>query len=170
MKEVLASRNKINILLLVLTFVASIIGVKLQRLIRGNIYLNFNLVQLIYVVVSIVLHELLHAVGHIFISGAPRESIEFGFNIKHMAAYCYCNNFEISKSGYIKSLLLPNVFLTLITLIILFFTDNILWSIIFGLMFSSGAGDYYMVYLLSKYKNNAKFIDHPSLPGFYVIE
>lgn len=44
------------------------------------------------------------------------------------------------------------------------------WSFVASFVISSGAGDYYMAYLVSKYKNNAEFVDHPTEPGFYVIE
>lgn len=47
---------------------------------------------------------------------------------------------------------------------------NLFWTLIAGLVIASGTGDYYMIYLVSKYPKGTKFMDHPTEPGFYVIE
>lgn len=169
-KEVIINIIKANILCIVLFFISFILLAMLQAHLHTEYYFKPNWLSLIYMILLIPIHEGLHAMGFLLLSKAPKENVKFGIHKQYYMPYCHCSNFENTKFGYISTMMLPNIILTTTTIIILFFTNNIYWSLVAGLVVSSGAGDYYMAYLVSKYKNTAKFIDHPTEPGFFVIE
>lgn len=169
-KEIIADIKKANILCIILFFLSFILLAIFQASLYEEYYFKFTWLSLVYIITIIPLHELLHAVGFLIFSKAPKDSVKFGFHKQYYMPYCHCSNFENTKSGYIATMMLPNIILSLITFAILFFTNNIFWSFVASFVISSGAGDYYMAFLVSKYENNAEFVDHPTEPGFYVIE
>lgn len=170
MKEkVIINIKKSYILSIILFFVAAIIGAMIQISVRDNFYISFNWIGIIFLIIVIPVHEGLHALGFIFLSKAPKENVEFGIHKEYLVPYCHCSNYENAKSGFLKVLLLPNVVLSIISVAILLFVDNVFWSLVLGCVVSSGTGDFHMAYIVSTYGHNAKFIDHPTEPGFYVI-
>lgn len=169
-KEVIVDMKKANIVSIVLFIISFVLLAMLQMRLHTNYYFKPTWLSLMYIILVIPLHEGLHAVGFLLLSKAPKENVKFGFHKQYYMPYCHCANFENTKFGYISTMMLPNIILTIISVVILFFTNNLFWSLIASSVISSGAGDYYMAYLVSKYKNTAKFIDHPNEPGFFVIE
>lgn len=169
-KEIIIDMKKVGILKIVILIITFIVLAMFQMWLYQECYFKFNWLSLIYIILVIPLHEGLHAVGFLLLSKAPRDSVKFGFHKEYLAPYCHCSNFENTKFGYISSMLLPNIILTIVSIVILLFTSNIYWSLVAGFVISSGAGDYYMAYLVSKYSKGIKFIDHPTEPGFFVIE
>lgn len=169
-KEVIVDIRKAYILSIVLFFIPFIALAMLQVHLHTEYYFRPSWLSLIYIILVIPLHEGLHAIGFLVFSKAPRESVKFGFHKEYLTPYCHCSNFENTKFGYISTMMLPNIILIIISVEILFLTNNLFWSLIAAFVISSGAGDYYMAYLVSKYKNTTKFIDHPTEPGFFMIE
>lgn len=169
-KEVTINFRKVNIIYIVLFIASFILLAILQIYLHTEYYFRPTWLSLIYMILVIPVHEGLHAVGFLIFSKAPKDSVEFGFHKQYYMPYCHCRNFENTKFGYISTMMLPNIILITITIVILFFTNNIYWSLVASLIISSGTGDYYMASLVSKYKDTAKFIDHPTKPGFYVVE
>lgn len=169
MKEIIVDLRKINITYL-LTLVGTLLTSILIIVIKNNIvYFKWNWIIILSFLSVIIFHEVIHAVGFIIFAKVPIDKVKFGFHKQYYVPYCSADG-VISKFGYISALLLPNILLGSIGLIYLFFTNNFLWSIFVTWIVASGSGDYYMLYLVSKYNNKSKFMDHPTEPGFFVIE
>ncbi|MCF6466328.1 DUF3267 domain-containing protein [Clostridium sp. Cult2] len=169
-KEVIINIKKVNIICIILFFTSFALLAIFQISLHTEYYFKPSWIALVYIILVIPAHEGLHAIGFMLLSKAPKVNIKFGLHKKYFMPYCHCSNFENTKFGYISSMLLPNIILTIITIAIIFFTSNIYWSLVSSFVVSSGAGDYYMAYLVLKYPNTERFIDHPTEPGFYVIE
>lgn len=162
--------KKVNITYISSLLISFVISFFIQRKIYNHLFFKFNWIGIIYIAIIIVIHEGLHALGFIILAKAPRDKVKFGFHKQYFTPYCACNDCLITKFGYISTLLLPSVILGIVTVIFLFFTNNIFWSIICGWVVASGSGDYYMAYLVSRYESHVKFMDHPKEPGFFVLE
>jgi len=168
-KEVVINIIWSNILSAWIFIFISVASILFQESINSNVFLNVSWLRIVYIFAIIVLHEYLHSLGFRYFAKAPKKNIKFGFNKKYLAPYCSCNDFEMDKMGYLYSIFLPNIVLSLSVLMLVILSKNLFWSIFLGFVVSAGAGDYYMAYLVSKYDKNVKFIDHPTKPGFFVI-
>ena len=169
MKEIIVDLRKINITYLI-TLVGTIITSILIIIIKNStVYFRWEWIIIPIFISVIILHEAIHAVGFIIFAKVPIEKVKFGFHKQYYVPYCSADGI-ISKFGYLAALLLPNILLGSIGLISLFYTNNVLWSIFVSWLVASGSGDYYMLRLVSKYNSNSRFMDHPTEPGFFVIE
>jgi hypothetical protein len=118
-------------------------------------------------IVSVVIHELLHALGYV-LSGAARRDIAFGFHWKALLPYAHCK-IPLSVSAYRFSGALPGVLLGVIPAVggILFQID---WLTLYGaVMLCGAAGDMLILRLTLSVPPDALIVDHPSKPGFMVI-
>ena len=168
-KEIILDLKKVNIIGIVTFLIAYLLSIKLQLLLHSDYYFKFSWISILYLVAIIFLHEGLHGIGFRFIAKAPANKVKFGIVKKYLMPYCSCSNYEITKTQYIVTMLLPNIILSIVTFIILLSNSNLFWSIILCWVVSSGAGDYYMAFLVSKYPKGTKFMDHPTQPVFYII-
>lgn len=125
--------------------------------------------MILYIVSIVFAHEGLHGVGFRYIGKASWENINYGV-YKYLMPYCICKDLIMSKRQYIGIMLLPNIVLSGLTLVIMFKSYNLFWTLIAAFVISSGIGDYFMVAEVSKYTIGARFQDHPMKPGFYVYE
>ena len=170
MKEVIADLKKVNITYISSLLISFVISFFIQKKIYSRLFFKFNWIGIIYIIVIIVIHEGLHGLGFIILAKAPRNKVKFGFHKQYFTPYCACNDYPMTKFGYISTLLLPSIIIVIATAAILFSTSNIFWSIVFSWVVASGSGDYYMAYLVSTYESRVKFMDHPKEPGFFVLE
>ena len=169
MKEIIIDLRKINKTYLI-SFLTTIVVAILMLIIKTSpIYFKWRWIVLLFIVAVIILHEAIHAIGFILFAKVPLNKVKFGFHRQYYVPYCSAEGI-MSKFGYIAALLLPNIVLGSIGIISLYFTNNAIWSIFVAWLIASGSGDYYMLILVSKYNRYTRFIDHPSEPGFFVME
>lgn len=163
----LKAASKVGIYLQVfVTFILILFKMIFQN---SGLFFKFTLGILIYSIVFIFAHELLHGIGFKIFCNAPWKDIRYGFDKRYFTPYCSCN-LVIDRNRFIGVILLPTIIIGIITLIITYYSRNLFWTLTAGFVFSGGAGDIYMVYEISKYPNICKFKDHPSEPGFIVYD
>ena len=126
-KEVIIDMKKAGIINIAIFIIAFILSAMLQVYLHAEYCFKLSWLSLVYVILIIPAHEGIHAIGFLLLSRAPRDSVEFGFHKEYFAPYCHCSNFENTKFGYISSMMLPNIILTIVSVVILFFTANICW-------------------------------------------
>jgi hypothetical protein len=118
------------------------------------------------ILIGVILHELLHAIGWMVIGKVKWHDIEFG--IMSLTPYAHCK-VPVSASTYRIGILLPGIVLGLIPGWIGCIVNNG-WLVAFGLvMFVSAAGDLMVYWLIRDLPSSAQVLDHPSEVGCQVI-
>lgn len=125
---------------------------------------------IVYTILSIFAHELLHGLGFKIFCKAPWENIRFGFHKKYKVPYCSCRDLSHGRNKFIEVILLPTIINGIITLIIAYYSNNLFWTYVMAFIISGGAGDIYMAYGVLKDPIGYKYMDHPTEPGYIVYE
>jgi hypothetical protein len=129
----------------------------------------FRLIVLVPVaVVSIVLHELLHAAGFVLFGRLPWSAVEFGIHWKALAPFAHCKT-AMPASVYRASVVLPAVVLGVVPysmgLLI-----GLAWLSGFGvLMLVAAVGDLIVLWVTRRVAGDTRVIDHPRRPGCWVL-
>lgn len=170
-KTVYLDLKKARILsvLMILSITAILFYFKIRYQVIG-LYFKIEIYPIVYMLVSIVFHELLHGVGFVIFCKAPWENIRFGFHKLYKVPYCSCRDLTHERNGFIGVILLPTIINGIITLAIAYYSQNLLWTYIVAFVISGGAGDIYMAYDVLKYSKDYKYMDHPTEPGYIVYE
>ena len=130
--------------------------------------INFKMIAGIYLFLflSIILHELIHAAIFLVFCKNKKNSVKIGFKKELLTPYCYCRE-KLKLWQYAIGIIGPCIFLGIIPYIIAMFYKNVLILFLGGLNIAAAAGDILILYLLIKYgKINAWVRDHPIECGF----
>ena len=122
---------------------------------------------LIAMLFYLLIHEIFHAIGY-SLYARNKNNIKIGITLEKGVFYAACQEL-ISKQGILVSLMMPLVFLSLITFPIglIFHLD---WLIILSIVNFSGAiGDMLMFVLILKCPNDVEYIDYDNSVGAYLI-
>lgn len=150
---------------IIITALLMYIKIKYQGI---RLVLEIKLHIFIYLILFIFAHEVLHGVGFKIFCKAPWQNIKYGFHKEYRVPYCTCRDLMHKRTNFIGVLLLPTIVLGIITLIITYYSKNLLWIFITAYVFSGGSGDIYMAFDVMKYSKSYKFTDHPTEPGYIV--
>lgn len=167
-KEVIVDIKKLNKFYIAIQLLSMLILMLVRIKLKPVLTLRAKWYMVTYILFIFFIHEVLHGIGFKFIGKAKWEDIKIGFHKKLIAPFCTCKDLVMTKNQYIGVTLLPNIVLSILTLLIMIKSDNLFWSFIAGYVIGSGAGDYYMVIEAMKYPDDARFQDHPTEPGFYI--
>lgn len=126
-----------------------------------------NIIVLTVILLGIVLHELLHALGWVFFTKHGVRSIKFGFMVKMLTPYCHCRE-PLKWSHYVIGALLPGVVLGLFPAIIAIFIGN--FALLgLGLFFILAAMGDVMIFAKLLHEDRDSLIeDHPTEAGYFV--
>jgi hypothetical protein len=128
-----------------------------------------SLTGMVYFLVGIVLHELLHGLGWVVFGRKSLRSLQFGVMWKYLAPYAHCNE-PVKVSAYRVGIILPGIVIGIIPGIYGLITGHLGW-IIFGILFTWGAiADFIMWWILRKLAPDDLVIDHPKEVGCYVLK
>lgn len=130
--------------------------------------INFKMIARIYLFLflSIILHELIHAAIFLVFCKNKKNSVKIGFKKELLTPYCYCRE-KLKLWQYAIGIIGPCIFLGIIPYIIAMFYKNVLILYLGGLNIAAAAGDILILYLLIKYgKIDAWVRDHPIECGF----
>jgi hypothetical protein len=121
----------------------------------------------ISLLLSIVIHELIH--GFFFGLFAPHHysSIEFGILWRSLNPYCYCAE-PVSRIQYLVALLMPGFVLGTCIGAIAIWAHSATWLVFSIVSYFSASGDFMVAYKLIRFHPNeqeALFLDHPNQPG-----
>ncbi len=131
-----------------------------------DIDLGIPFISLPIFIIGMIAHELLHALPVVVAHGY--KSVKVGVRIEALMPYCHYK-ITLTKWLYATSTLLPAIMLGAVPLIVGYLTTNFFIAFFGGFMLSAGSVDLYMFYKMLKYPKDAKFVDHPTEPGFNVI-
>jgi pimeloyl-ACP methyl ester carboxylesterase len=118
---------------------------------------------------SIVVHELLHAIGYIYVGKARWSEVKFGFSWRGLAPYAHCHA-VMNMSAYRVAVMLPGIVLG-ITPAIVGLVVGSYWLTFFGAVMVMAAGGDLAVLLATRgVPATATVRDHPSKPGCEVLK
>lgn len=122
---------------------------------------------IVFFILGIILHELIHGITWAVYARSGFKSIRFGVLWKSLTPYCHCKE-PLSVKHYITGAIMPAIILGLIPgiiSIIIGSSDLLILSIVFMV---AGSGDFLIIYALRKEKSSDYVQDHPSEAGCYV--
>ena len=118
--------------------------------------------------ISILLHELIHALVFVIFSKRKLKSVKIGVLWKHLTPYTHCKE-PMSKYKYALALISPFIVLGLIPIILSFYLSSTI-ILFYGLiMIFAASGDLLILSYLSKVKSDKLVLDHESKVGFWII-
>ena len=117
---------------------------------------------------SIIAHELLHAVGYIWVGGVPRTAVKFGFSWRGLAPYAHCYE-PMTARAYRTAVSLPGLILGLLPGIIGLLIGSF-WLTLFGaIMVMTAGGDLAVLLAIRHLPPTAIVRDHPTRVGCEVL-
>lgn len=152
--------NVLSIILFIVPFI-------LLLLYGYNMTLEHTGLLLIVMLFYLLLHELFHAIGYALFA-TSKNNIKIGITLEKGVYYAACQEL-ISKNAILVSLMMPLVFLSLITFPIgvMFHLD---WLIFLSIVNFSGAiGDMLMFVLILKCPKEVEYIDYDNSVGAYLV-
>ncbi len=117
---------------------------------------------------SLIVHELLHAIGYWLVGGAPLSKIKFGFSWQGFAPYAHCQ-VPLQTTAYRISVMLPAVFLGVLPGLFGVALQQpllIMWA---TLMLLAAGGDAAVLWAVRKVPSTAHVLDHPQKVGCQVL-
>ena len=117
---------------------------------------------------SVVVHELLHALGFWLIGGAFWRRIKFGFSWQGFAPYAHCQE-PLQTTAYRISVLLPGVVLGLLPGWIGAVVEQPLLVMWATLMLLAAGGDAAVLWAVRQVPSGERVLDHPKKVGCQVL-
>ena len=123
---------------------------------------------LVILAVSVMVHELLHAIGFSWVGGVPWRRIKFGFSWQGFAPYAHCRD-PLQTTAYRVAVLLPGLFLGVLPGLAGVAMQQPLLVMWATLMLLAAGGDAAVLWAVRGVPSRAKVLDHPSLVGCRVL-
>ncbi|MEX2583453.1 MAG: DUF3267 domain-containing protein [Gemmatimonadota bacterium] len=120
-------------------------------------------------VLTVVLHEGLHALGFRLFGRAPVDSIHFGIDRQTFSPYAGCQA-PMSARAYRLALLLPALLLGLLPLVAGWITATGWMTVLGTLQLLGAAGDFVTYRAFDSVPATARVLDHPDRVGCRVID
>lgn len=121
-------------------------------------------------IVSIVVHELIHGITMGIFAKNHFKSIAFGIIVQYLTPYCSCKE-PLRKHQYILGLLMPCIVLGIIPMILALAFGSFLLLVYGAFMTITAGGDLLIMSMIlkSSYKGDVYFVDHPTKIGLAVF-
>ncbi len=152
--------------------IGAILSVALYNIIYDNFILNYDWKFVLFLLLSFVIHELIHGLFWGVFASEHNKSIEFGFIVKMLTPYCTCLE-PLKRGQYLIGCIMPGVILGLfpyVTAYIIGSTSMLFYGLI---MLVGAAGDAMIATKLLRFKSEAEdviYMDHPTEGGLIVLE
>ncbi len=117
---------------------------------------------------SILVHELLHAVGFRLAGGVPFERVKFGFNWAGLAPFAHCPE-PLRASAYRLSVVLPGLVLGGVPGFLGVALQSPLLVMWATLMLLAAGGDAAVLWAVRRVPGTSKVLDHPKKVGCQVL-
>lgn len=118
--------------------------------------------------VSIVVHELLHALGFWLVGNVPWRRIKFGFSWQGFAPYAHCRD-PLQTTAYRISVILPGLLLGVLpglSGVVMQQPLLVMWA---TLMLLAAGGDAAVLWAVRRVPSQVKVLDHPTQVGCQVL-
>ncbi|MDO4744798.1 MAG: DUF3267 domain-containing protein [Clostridia bacterium] len=125
----------------------------------------------ISILLSLVIHELIHGFFFSLFAEGKFRSVEFGVLWKSFNPYCYCGD-PVRKTQYLIALTMPGIILGALVGAIAIAVGSATWLIFSLVAFLSASGDFLIalkILIFGKRGNGGLFQDHPDQPGVVVF-
>ncbi len=135
----------LNILIVIVMIGAGYLHISAGEITFGNLFYAVFLGFAVSLTIIIPIHEAIHGVAYKIV-GAPK--VAFGSNLRKFYFYAVADRFVIGSSGFRVVALAPFVTISLITIIILFFSSIFIQWLMWGLLLmhtGACAGDFGML-------------------------
>ena len=121
-------------------------------------------------IVSIVVHEIIHGITMGIFAKNHFKSIAFGIIVQYLTPYCSCKE-PLRKHQYILGLLMPCIVLGIIPMILALAFGSFLLLVYGAFMTITAGGDLLIMSMIlkSSYKGDVYFVDHPTKIGLAVF-
>ena len=123
---------------------------------------------LLVLALSLVGHELLHAIGFWLVGGVPWNRIKFGFSWQGFAPYAHCRD-SLPVTAYRISVVLPGLFLGVLPGLVGVALQQPLLVMWATLMLLAAGGDTAVLWAVRKVPSTAQVLDHPKKVGCKVL-
>ena len=123
---------------------------------------------LIYMILWLMLHEILHGIGFAIFKEVNKKNIVFGMALEKGVFYCMCKQ-KISKKVILTSLLFPVTIIGLITLIIGIMIHSYYLVVLSILNIAGAVGDLVMTVFFLKADNDIIYLDLDDCTSFTVL-
>lgn len=157
----------LNILSLILFVVLLLIVAVLEYGDNYVIYTNIK-VLLILVILWLLFHEFLHAVGFMLFREVKWKNIVFGIKLEAGVFFCMCKQ-KISKKVILTSLMFPIIIIGIFTLIIGMIINSYLLVYLSILNIVGSIGDLVMSFYFFKTPSDVIYLDLDDCTSFTVI-
>jgi hypothetical protein len=118
--------------------------------------------------VSVVVHEGLHALGFLFIGRAPRASVHFGIHRETLSPYAGCHE-PLTAGAYRAAVALPGLVLG-VAPVLFGLAGGTAWLTLWGsFMLVTAGGDLAVLLALRGVPSAARVVDHPTRVGGLVL-
>jgi hypothetical protein len=124
---------------------------------------------ILFVIVSIPIHELIHAIGFRFFGNIPWSKIKFGFAVKLLAPYAH-PTLPINKIAYAWAGALPGLVLGVIPLITGLIIRSMLLSFLGMIAMGMAGGDAFTLWKLRFAPKDSYILENQEQDGFTIIE
>jgi hypothetical protein len=121
------------------------------------------------ILIGVVFHEVLHAIGFMIFGKAKMKDIKFGVIWKHITPYAHCK-VPLKINAYRIALLLPFILTGIIPLIIALSIGNGLLFSLAVFLIVGGIGDWIIFRKIRKYHRTSLISDHHSAIGCIVYK
>lgn len=123
---------------------------------------------IIYMILWLMLHELLHGIGFSLFKEVNKKNITFGMALEKGVFYCMCKQ-KISKKVILTSLLFPFTIIGIITLILgmIIHSYYLVWLSVLNI--AGAVGDLVMTYYFLKVPDDIYYLDLDDPTSFTVL-
>lgn len=128
--------------------------------------INFTLLLISLLLISLLVHEALHGVGWVLTKGCTFKNIHLKFNFLMASGHC---DKPLKGSKYIFGLAFPFAILVPGTMILSFVFPSIVTVFTAIINITLCGGDLILFFKIIPYRNK-QIIDHPSKAGFAIVE
>ena len=137
--------------------------------ITKEFYKQAYLYMILFVVLSVPVHELIHALSFRFLGNIPWAKIKFGFVVKMLAPYAHPTA-PINKNAYAWSGALPGLVLGVIPLIAGLIIRSMLLSYLGMIAMAMAGGDVLTLWKLRSAPKDSYILENQEQDGFTILE
>lgn len=118
--------------------------------------------------ISIVVHEGLHALGFLLFGGAPRRAVHFGIHRPTLSPFAGCR-VPISARAYRAAVALPAIVLGVLPAAAGLVTGNGFLAVWGAFMLHAASGDFIVLWVVRRVPPETPVLDHPERVGCRIL-
>ena len=153
-------------------WILSVVLLVLPLVIFGRLYPlgwgeMFNLQTIVWIILLVIVHEGVHAIGWKVTSGLDWSQFTFGIDKKSLSPYCHATapmDIRAYRIGGGAPLLLVGILPFIYALL----TGSAMWALLSAVLISAAVGDIYVLWSLRHVPAGSLCLDHPTQAGCIV--